>query len=44
MQLGSGRSPQSCLYFRGFQGSKLLNGCLAWFLVGPIKNVYSHGL
>ena len=28
-QLGSGRSPQSCLYFQDFQGSKLLNSCLA---------------
>ena len=26
--LGSGPSPQSCLYFQDFQGSKLLNGCL----------------
>ena len=29
-QLGSGLSSQSCLYFRGLRGSKLLNGCLAW--------------
>ena len=28
-QLGSGLGPQSWLYFQGFQGSKLLNGCLA---------------
>ena len=28
-QLGSGLSRQSCLYFQGFRGSKLLNGCLA---------------
>ena len=27
-QLKSGRSPQSCLYFQDFQGSKLLNGCV----------------
>ena len=27
-QLGSGLSPQICLYFQGFWGSKLLNGCL----------------
>ena len=27
-QLGSGLSPQSCLYFQGFWVSKLLNGCL----------------
>ena len=27
-QLGSGLSPQSCLYFEGFGDSKLLNGCL----------------
>ena len=27
-QLGSGLNPQSCLYFQGFGGSKLLNGCL----------------
>ena len=27
-QLGSGFSPQSCLYFRGSLISKLLNGCL----------------
>ena len=27
-ELGSGLSPQSCLYFQGFRGSKLLNGCL----------------
>ena len=27
-QLGSGLSPQFCLYFDGFWGSKLLNGCL----------------
>ena len=27
-QLGSGRSPGRCLYFPGFWGSKLLNGCL----------------
>ena len=27
-QLGSGLSTQSCLYFQGFRGSKLLNGCL----------------
>ena len=27
-QLGSGLSPESCLYFQGFRGSKLLNGCL----------------
>ena len=27
-QLVSGLSPQSCLYFQGFWGSKLLNGCL----------------
>ena len=27
-QLESGLSPQSCLYFPGFWGSKLLNGCL----------------
>ena len=26
-QLGSGLSPQSCLYFQGFPVSKLLNGC-----------------
>ena len=28
MQLRSGLSPQSSLYFQGFQGSKLLNFCL----------------
>ena len=28
MQLGSGLSPQSYLYFQEFQSSKLLNGCL----------------
>ena len=27
-QLGSGFSSQSCLQFRGFWSSKLLNGCL----------------
>ena len=27
-QLGRGLSPQSCLYFQGFGGSKLLNSCL----------------
>ena len=27
-QLGSGTSPQSCLYFQDFQGPKLLGGCL----------------
>ena len=27
-QLGSGINPQSCLYFHGFLGSELLNGCL----------------
>ena len=27
-QLGSGLSRKSCLYFQGFRGSKLLNGCL----------------
>ena len=27
-QVGSGPSPQSCLYFQGFWGSKLFNGCL----------------
>ena len=27
-QLGSGPSPQSCLYFQGVHGSKLLNVCL----------------
>ena len=26
-QLGSGLRPQSCLYFKGFWGSKLFNGC-----------------
>ena len=31
-QLGSGLSPQSCLYVQGFGGSKLLNGC---FVVWP---------
>ena len=28
-QLGSGVSPQSCLYFQGFMGSKLFNVSLA---------------
>ena len=28
LHLGSGLSTQSNLYFRGFQGTKLLNGCL----------------
>ena len=27
-QLGSDISPQSCLYFQRFQGSKLVNACL----------------
>ena len=27
-QQGSSLSPRSCLYFQGFQGSMLLNGCL----------------
>ena len=27
-QLESSRSPQSCLYFQGFWGSKFLDGCL----------------
>ena len=27
-QLESDLSPQSCLYFQGFRGSELLNGCL----------------
>ena len=27
-QLGSGLSPQNYLYFQGFWGSKLFNGCL----------------
>ena len=27
-QLGSGLSPQSCLYFQGLPGSKLINGCV----------------
>ena len=27
-QLGSCLNPQSCLYFKCFRGSKLLNGCL----------------
>ena len=26
-QLGSGLDHESCLYFQGFWGSKLLNGC-----------------
>ena len=30
-QLGSGFSPQSCLYFPSFRGSKLLNGCLVFW-------------
>ena len=29
MQLGSYPSPQNCLYFQGFWGLKLFNGCLA---------------
>ena len=29
-QLRSGRTTQSCLYFQGFWGSKLLNGCLVF--------------
>ena len=33
-QLGSDLSPQRCLYFQGFWGSKLLNGC---FVVLPSK-------
>ena len=32
MLRNSGLNPQSCLYFQGFQGSKLLNGCL---VLGP---------
>lgn len=35
-QLGSGNNPQSCLYFKDFQGSKCLNGCLA---VWPNKQI-----
>ena len=31
-QLRSGLSPQNCLYFQGFWGTKLLNGC---FVVWP---------
>ena len=31
---GSGLSPQNCLYFQGFRGSKLVNGCL---VVSPSK-------
>ena len=27
-QLGSGLSPEACLYFPRFRGSLLLNGCL----------------
>ena len=27
-QIGSGLSPQSCLYFQRFRGSNLFNGCL----------------
>ena len=27
-QLRSGLRPQNCLYFQGFRGSKLFNGCL----------------
>ena len=38
-KLGSGLSPQSCLYFQGFWGSKLLNGCL---VVWPSKHVYEE--
>ena len=51
--LGSGLSPQSCLYFQGFPESKLLNGCLAvwssnlclqgkqWFLGFKIEKMIS---
>ena len=36
--LGSGPSPQSCLYYQDFQGSKLPNGCLVnW----PNKQILS---
>ena len=34
-QLESGLSPQSCLYFQGFWGSKLLNGCFVVWQSDP---------
>ena len=37
-QLGSGPSPQSCLYFQDFQGSKVLKIC---FEVWPNTNILS---
>ena len=40
-QLESGLSPQSCLYFRGFWGSQLLNGC---FVVLPDNQFAIRGL
>ena len=39
-QLGIGASPQSCLYIRDFQGSKLLNGCLVVWPNKQILNVF----
>ena len=36
-QLGSGLSPQSCLYFQGFRGSKLLNGFFVSLTKWPIS-------
>ena len=38
--LGSGLSPQICLYFQGFWGSKLLNSCL---VVSP-RNLCLQGI
>ena len=39
-QLGSGLMPQSCLYFQGFQGSKLLSSCLVVWS----SNLYLQGI
>lgn len=39
-QQGSVATPQSCLYFRVFQGSKLLNGCLVVWLNKQILKVF----
>ena len=39
-QLESDASPQSCLYFQVFQGSKLLSGCLVVWSNKQILNVF----
>ena len=41
-QLGSGLSPQNCVCFQGFWGSKLLNGCLVVWPSIYISEEYSN--